>query len=231
VTLYAYCIVPGGHPPPAALQGIAGAAVNAFDAGNVTCWASELRSTPGGGVEVARAHNAVVVAGMDRNVTPVPLRFGQTFPGDAQLIEGVTARVGEWIRLLDHFAGRAEYGVRVTGEEPPAGGGQAARDVHRAAAQSGTAYMDALMRRQAAETERRAVAADIARRVRDAGGRLIADGRAEPLAAGRGVVALAHLVAWNDMDAYHAVVTQVRSELTDFRFLETGPWPPWSFVQ
>jgi hypothetical protein len=223
--------MPGGYTPPAGLRGIAGAVVERFDAGGITCWASTLNNTPDGGVDVARAHNAVVVAGMDRDVTPVPLRFGQTFPGAGQLVEGVSARRDEWSRLLDHFAGRAEYGVRVTGETQPGSATEAARDVHPAAARSGTAYMAALMRRQTAETERRAVAARVAQRVRDAGGPLIADARAEPLAAGRGVASLAHLVAWNDVDAYHAVVMQVRSELTDFQFLATGPWPPWSFVE
>jgi hypothetical protein len=226
VTLYAYCILPGGLQPPEALTGIAGAAVEAVPAGDVACWASRLGDYPAGGADVAREHNAVVVAAMDREVTPVPLRFGQTFTDRDGLASAVGARSSEWIELLGRFAGRAEYGIRVARAQA-----DTARDVHPAGAESGTAYMAALARRQADETGRRAEGERIGRLIRERAGALIADARLEAAAGTQGIVSLAHMVAWNDADAYHALLQNIRSEMTDLRFLYTGPWPPYSFVE
>jgi hypothetical protein len=232
--IYIYCILPGGRNPPAGLSGIAGAAVEAHETGGLLCWASRLHQPPGGAADTARAHNAVVVAAMDDAVTPVPLRFGQTFADADAMLQAVAARGDEWQRLLHHFAGRAEYGVRIARAAQDSAGDSAvdrARDVHAAGAASGTAYMAALRRRHAAESRRRAAAVRIADQVRDRAGARIADARVEPAAAGQDMVSLAHLVAWGDAEAYHAVMREVRMEMSELRFLFTGPWPPYSFVE
>jgi hypothetical protein len=226
VTLYAYCILPEGRQPPETLTGIAGTRVTAVAAGGVSCWTSHLHESPAGGAGVARQHNAVVVAAMDREVTPVPLRFGQLFPDRDALVEGVTARSDDWIELLGRFAGRAEYGVRVARTHA-----DAARDVRAAGAESGTAYMAALARRHADETGRREEGARIDRLIRERAGSLIADARVEPAAGAEGIASLAYMVAWKDADAYHALLENIRSEMSGLRFLYTGPWPPYSFVE
>jgi hypothetical protein len=173
-----------------------------------------------------REHNAVVVAAMDREVTPVPLRFGQIFPDRDALVSAVGARSSDWLELLGRFARRAEYGIRVARAEA-----DTARDVHPARAESGTAYMAALARRQADESGRREEGERIGRLIRERAGSLITDARLEFAAGARGIVSLAHMVAWNDADAYHALLQNMRSEMTDLRFLYTGPWPPYSFVE
>jgi hypothetical protein len=225
VVCYAYCIVPAGRTPRAGLAGVAGGAVTAIDAGSLCCWVSTLDEAPGTAVDVIRSHNAVVVAAMDRDITPVPLRFGQFFQDRGAVVAGIAARSTEWHDLLGRFAGRAEYGVRIARAGP-----EAARDVHAAAYPSGTAYMAELARRQAAEARREEDGARIAARLAERAGPLIADARVEPAVGARGVVTIAHLVAWDDADAYHAALQHVRSETESLRFLFTGPWPPYSFV-
>jgi hypothetical protein len=155
--LHAYCIVPAGHAPQAGLTGCADAPVQAVPAGpRLACWVS---TAPDAAPDSAmlRDHNRVVAAAMDRRVTPVPLRFGQRFPDATAAAGAIVAHEDRWLGLLDRFAGRAEYGVRVSmpGTGADAGDPGTARDVQQRRSASGTAYMAALAARQAADTQRR----------------------------------------------------------------------------
>jgi hypothetical protein len=226
VRLHAYCILPAERPPAADLRGIDGARVEAVVAAGVLCWVSSLEVAPSATPDALRAHNAVVTAAMDRTVTPVPLRFGQLFTSRETLAEAMAERSAEWHRRLEQFAGHAEYGVRVTDAAGPQ-----ARDVRAAPRGSGTAYMQALARQRADEVHRHEEGARVAARVLEETGALVAAARAEPLAGPPALVSLAHLVAWKDVDDYHAVLRRMQARMTPVRLLFTGPWPPYSFVE
>jgi hypothetical protein len=225
MSLHLYCIVPAGRAP-VAVAGIDGSPVRMVAAGDVACWVSAHSRRPGASALTLQAHNAVATAAMDRTVTPVPLRFGQWL-GDAAAVRRELERAsGQWLTLLARFEGHAEYGVRVTAGSAPAAP-DAARDV-RPVQNSGTEYMAGLARRQAEAAHRHAEGERIAAMIQARAASMIRDSRSEPLATPGGVVSLAHLVAWGDVDAYHAVMQQV-SHLTTLRLLCTGPWPPYSF--
>jgi hypothetical protein len=252
VSLLAYCIVPAWRAPPPGLAGVDDAAVISVPAGDdLACWASVITDRPAAATDALRRHNAVVAAAMDRDVSPVPLRFGQTF-ADAAAAGGAIARdAARWSDLLQRFAGRAEYGVRVSaaldgadagsGAAPagddvgraaaPAGAAtEAARDVHRQRADSGRAHMEALARRLALDDRGQAAGERLAAEIRERAGGLIVDARQQFLRSEHGIVTLAYLVAWSDADAYHAVMQNIRGEHGDLRLLLSGPWPPYSFV-
>lgn len=229
--LHAYCIVPAGHEPAAGLTGCAGEPVQAIAAGGrLACWVSPARTAPAD-AGMLRDHNRVVAAAMDRRVTPVPLRFGQRFPDAPAAAAAIAAGQDRWLGLLDRFAGRAEYGVRVVSvESVDEGPPDAARDVQQQRPASGRAYMAALAARQAADTRRREEAGRIAALLSQCAGPAVVDSSMEVLEEADGVVAVAHLVAWDDADAYHAAMQGARDALQDLRCLFTGPWPPYSFV-
>lgn len=224
--LHLYCIVPAGHDVPADCLGIEAHAPFAVQAGTLAIWATEHAAPAAPGLDVLRSHNAVVSAAMDRHVTPVPLRFGQTAPDRDSAAERMAEDAVRWASLLARFAGRAEYGVRVLRHVP-----DAEQDVHPAPTESGTEYMAALARKQAQAAERRDEGERIAGSMAARLGELVDETRAEPSPAGELLITIAHLVAWTAADAYHGAMREIREMSRDTRFVLTGPWPPYSFIE
>jgi hypothetical protein len=229
--LHLYCIVPADRRP-ADLHGVGGVPVRAVKAGSLACWVSGPIAA--GPVEVAdlRSHNAVIAAAMDERCTPVPLRFGQRIADDAALRAELARRAAHWSALLDRFAGHAEFGVRLeaTAARADDGAAQRAREMQTSAAKPGTAYLEALARRQAEAAQRSQAGERVAAQIRKHAAGVIRDSRSEPLTTPGGLITMAHLVAWNGVTRYHASVDAVRGAHPELRFHCTGPWPPYSFV-
>jgi hypothetical protein len=229
--LHLYCIV-RAERRPSGLRGVSGAPVRAVSAGSLACWASDAEAP--GTVDVAdlRAHNAVIAAAMDERCTPVPLRFGQRLADDAAVRAELERRAAHWSALLDRFAGHAEFGVRLEAITARAddGAGQRAREMQTSPAKPGTAYMEALARRQAEAAQRSQEGERVAGQIRDRAAGVIRESRTEPLTTPGGLITMAHLVAWNGVTTYHASVASARGAHPDLRFHCTGPWPPYSFV-
>jgi hypothetical protein len=233
--LHLYCIVPAGHAPPAGAQGVAGAAVEPIAVtAALDAWMSRHAERTAALLETIREHNAVVQLAMTETVTPVPIRFGQWLADDQDATVRAAAQAERWQELLGRLAGHAEFGVAIQVAEPAAreqeeGPGKE-QDVRGRPAQSGTAHMRALAQRQAVTAARRDVAerlvAEVDRRV----GGLAAARRSDLQRAGEGTARIAFLVAWSEVQNYHSAVRSVSAQ-DGSRYLFTGPWPPYSFVE
>lgn len=228
--LHAYCVVHATSPAPA-VAGIGGTPVIVLDAGALALWCTVHDAPPGPGIGAIRAHNAVIAAAMDIRHTPVPLRFGQWFI-DADAARCLILRdAARWNRMLERFAGKAEYGIRVDD-----GAGAAARDMRPARTGSGTAYMEALARRHGEQAERRRLAASAAARIGAATAGTVSDTRViETPPAGTTprahLVAVAHLVDRARERDYLEAVGAARRSLQELTVHHGGPWPPYSFVE
>ena len=223
--VYAYCVVPAGHQPQAELKGVNGAAVELVEAGAIGLWVSRL-TRPEGSVEQIKAHNAVVEAAVTKQVTPVPLRFGQWLEDDGELIAGVTDQAASYETKLQEFAGCLEFGIRVIDPELPEG----ARDVQSAKATSGTAYMQALREGNRQAEERRAAADRVRSTIKDKVRELVRTEREEESRTPHAVVTVSHLVPRENFDEYRERVRQLREVFPGLRLLLSGPWPPYSFA-
>lgn len=223
--VYAYCVVPAAHRPPAALTGIGGEAVGSSVLENLGIWLSAIER-PHPTVEAVRAHNRVVEAAVTEAITPVPLRFGQWLPDEAALRESMTGKAAVYRELLRQFAGCQEFGLRLI--EPDVE--QKARDVHPPPATSGLAYMQALRESsRLAEQQRQrgeAVRSRISAQLRG----LVRAERVEEEQTPHAVVTLSHLVAREDFDEYRERARDLRRLFPEMRLLVSGPWPPYSFA-
>jgi hypothetical protein len=232
VSVLPYCIVPAGHPLPAGLEGVGNAPVDTVGATDgLDIWLSPIDRRPDSTADAARTHHHVVAAAMDRRTTPVPLRFGQLFADEAAAAAAVARHAARWAGLLQQFAGKAEYGVRISLTGPAQAGEVegAARDVRPAARHSGMAYMADVAARHAAIDQAREEAERLSACLTADG--VVADSRASP-SSGAGLLSLAHLVAWSDAEAYHAFMKKVLdTNRRRFAIHCTGPWPPYSFVE
>jgi hypothetical protein len=218
--IYVYCLGTEAHPDPAALQGVEGAAVRGERVAGLGAWVSDMTRAPTPSLDAVRAHNAVVEAATE-TATPLPFRFGQWFESRDAFVRSIEERRERLGESLHRIGDALEFGVRVIDPE------------HQTAPPdrtSGTAYLEALAmrgRQDEADRERgRAVAAALRARL----GPLVRDERVRLVGAGT-LASIAHLVARHDTGEYERNIRGFPSERPELRFLFTGPWPPYGFVE
>ncbi len=223
--VYLYCIAPGGHGPGAGRRGLDDRPLLGRDCGPFTLWLSELEAAPRATVDAARRHNEVVAAASGREVTPVPVRFGQWFATPEALERRVLDRCDAYAAWLRELAGALEFGIRVLEAVPPSP--SAAASTRPA---TGREYLEALARRDAAARAAASRAESLAAELRAALGGLVRRDRVEPPADGRGHASIAHLVARRDFERYGRRIAELRARRPALRLVVSGPWPPYSFV-
>lgn len=218
--LYLYCVGPPSHPEPESVEGVEGGAVRSLDTAGMRAWVSHLDAAPAASLERVRAHNAVVEAAGSVS-TPLPMRFGQWFPSEEALVDTLNDRRLELERSLERVRGAVEFGVRVLA---PAEG-----DVGPPERSSGRSYLESLARREEVAESSRRLGAEVAVELRRFLGPLVRDQQVRP-GGSSGLVAIAHLVARHDTGAYDRRVHTFTEHRTDLRFVISGPWPPYGFV-
>jgi hypothetical protein len=216
-------VVPAARPVPASLSGIDHAPVFASSTARLSAWVSRHEIRPEPGLERIRAHDHVVHAAISTAVTPVPVRFGQWLAEDA-LDQHLTEHAARYLDCLERVAGALEFGIRVLDPQ------RSARLLPRPLAASGRAYMAALREEYQAnepnESQRNALRDRIAQRF----AALTRATQFEKPQVASGMISVVHLVEHAHHDAYRAQIHQLRAELPHLRFLASGPWPPYSFV-
>jgi Gas vesicle synthesis protein GvpL/GvpF len=200
IGVYAVCDRPD-LPLPAPLEGVVADGLVAVFARDV---AVPAEPSP----DDLWAHERLVERLMDDRAV-LPMRYGTALPDPEQLKEALAARREEYAAALDRVRGRVELGLRAVAREP----------IRARPKASGRAYIEAL----AGEDERRhelheplaALAADDrVRRVRDPGE----------------VLRAAYLVETCAVSRFRAEVRRLERAHPSLVLVDTGPWPPYSFV-
>jgi hypothetical protein len=218
--IYAYCLGTDSHPEPPAMQGVEGTVVGSERVAGFAVWVSDIPRAPTPSLEAVRAHNAVVEAATE-TATPLPFRFGQWFDGRDALVQSLEERREGLGQSLQRVADALEYGVRVIDPQ------------HQSAPPdrtSGTAYLEALATRARQDEADRARGRDVAAALRARLGPLVRDERVRLVGAGT-LASIAHLVARHDTGEYDRTIRTFPSERPELRFVFTGPWPPYGFVE
>lgn len=223
--LYLYCLLPAGGASPGDLRGVDGSPVAALDEGAFRLWVSQVEAAPRPSPDRVRSHHAVVRAAMDGGTTPLPMRFGQWFPGREVLARRLEERGRDYGARLRDLEDAVELGVRFL---DPAG----VPVVHgtEAGARTGREYLEALAGQHQRRTEDEERGRRLARELGEALGDLVRRERIEPLEPGEGLVSVAHLVGRSDMDAHRRGIDAFRRAHGGLQLRESGPWPPYSFV-
>lgn len=215
--IYTYCVVPPDHAVKSR-TGIGDAPVELLASCGLGVVASPLSSRPEPSVDHIRQHNEVVLAAVTETVTPVPIRFGQWVPDLAALEDGMTRRAQDFGKLLLHFAGTLEFGLRIL--DP-----RVAETTRAPDARSGREYLLSLQEARRLTQPLRDAQEQASRLCAP----LVRAERSEQNGPA-GLVSLSHLVPHSQTEAYRQVIQQLRDSLPDLRFLVSGPWPPYSFA-
>lgn len=218
--IYVYCLGTDSHPEPPAMGGVEGAAVRREQVAGFAVWVSDIPRTPAPSLEAVRAHNAVVEAAT-KTATPLPFRFGQWFDGRDAFARSVEERGERLGQSLQRVADALEYGVRVIDPQ---------HQVAPPDRTSGTAYLEALATRARQDEADRARGRDVAAALRARLGPLVRDEQVRLPGAGT-LASIAHLVARHDTGEYGRNIRKFPIERPELRFVFTGPWPPYGFVE
>lgn len=222
--LHLYCVTPAAHLPDDVV-GLDDAPIRAVIVADLAVWVSDAAAPARASMETARRHHEVVEAAM-REVTPVPLRFGQWIADEAGVRERAAGRAPEWTALLAELAGAAEYGVRIIDPRLP----ETVQDVRPQQVKSGRSYLEAIAGREAALARRADEGRRIAAQVEHAVRAHVLRSRIDAPATARGLASVAFLVRRSGEEAYQAALTAAIEAHAPMRFLTSGPWPPYSFA-
>lgn len=230
---YLYCLLtPTAEPesgPPIA-HGIGGAAVRVLSAGPLEAWVSTIGAPPPAAtVQAVREHDAVVSAALATGRTPLPARFGQIWPSDADCATAVAQRREELESFLHRVAGTVEMTVcTLLPGMPPAP--QPFPTPGSPGVKPGTAYMFRLRARADREQHLRAALEALRARVSRALGPI---SRAE-IAEIRGsdealALSVSYLIERGKEAEFRRAVDEASRE-SAARLVVVGPRAPYSFT-
>jgi hypothetical protein len=189
-------------------------------------------------VQRVRAHDAVCAAALDSGETPLPIRFGQSFPDDAATISAIASREPVLRDRLARVAGCVEIRVIVTqGREAAVTGSAVADDASDVvmtgpaalteADGPGTAFLKRLARAGRADLAREVGCEEVRHAIRKATTSLIVD--QQPCESARGRAFFAVLVRRTNVEAFRSAVAEMLS-LEPFGLSVLGPFAPYSFA-
>jgi hypothetical protein len=224
--LLLYCIAPAGHAPKSMPRGVGGTTVRAVQIDGLSAWVSPAERPPAVDMAAVRAHHEVIESSNTREVTTLPVRFGQCLESEDVLRARLLANRAEYAKALELVRGALEFSVRVVPLEmaTQASGPQATEVT------SGRAYMDQLASRASEKRAHARRGEEIASELRSVVGTHMVRERVETLDPEAGLVSIAHLVRRADFEAYTKAVHSVSARHADARFHLSGPWPPYSFA-
>ena len=235
---YLYCLRSDMVEPPDGLTGVDGSPVRVLPGAGLVAWVSDVAEKFSATVERVKAHDAVCAAALDSGETPLPIRFGQSFPDDSAATSAITARESVLRDRLARVAGCVEIRVVVThGRDREMTGsavesGDAEVVMAGAAALTdvdgpGTAFLKRLAREGRADLAREVGCEEVRHAIRAAAKSLIVD--QHPCESARGRAFFAVLVPRASVDAFRSAVAEMLL-LKAFGLSVLGPFAPYSFA-
>ena len=223
---YLYCILPAAGESRGAMPvGLGASPVRVLTAGPVDAWVGTVadRSIPPT-VEAVRIHDAVVMAALDRGVTPLPARFGQVFDSDDACRAALVEQGQRMESDLARVRGLIEMRVIVRLHRP------ANAPEPAVATTPGTAYMRELQRGRSMEQIVQASAMAVRRRLTETVGAFVRDEAVTLVPSPAATLTISHLVRRDEIDAYRAALDDAVPDAHVERLVVSGPVAPYQFV-
>jgi len=225
---YIYGVV--GFPPELArgIQGLGGNPVRLLPQGDVAAVVSPSPLSPWPLDEAHLTLHGIVVEEVMRSRPILPVRYNTLLRTEEAVIALLAERAQAFRAALERVAGRVEMGLRVLWDPPGESEVPAEQEIEGGG--PGTEYLS----RRLKEEWRRAKLLQAGERLvqeLDAPLRSLAiESRLQRFPTNRFLIAGAYLVDRDRVDAFREGVMKARERFPRLRFLLTGPWPPYHFV-
>lgn len=223
---YLYCVLLASRDPPAQMPaGIGGGPVRALRAGAIAAWVesvSDRALVPT--LDRVRTHDAVADVALATGVTPLPVRFGQTFASDDECLEALRAQEPRLVRDLERVDGLVEMRlvIALADARPP--------DAEIDPDTPGRAYMQRLLRTRGTEQSVNATAATVRAHLSALVQPYIRGEEFVIASSPTAVLTVSHLVARGDVARYRAAVNAAAPGAHVARMVVCGPVAPYQFV-
>jgi hypothetical protein len=232
MSTYLYCLLPAAdatEPLPPRPPGIGGAAVRVLPVEALEAWVSTIAGrSPEATIAAVREHDTVVSAALATGRTPLPARFGQSWPSDAACVASLRQRAAELEPHLRRVAGLVEMTVCTVLPEMPS-----ATDVPAATRDEtapGSAYLRHLRARADRERHLRTALEALRARVSGALGSLSRGEVAEIRESDEApALSISYLVERGGEARFRRAVSEVAREAAA-RLVVAGPRAPYSFA-
>jgi len=236
---YLYCLRTDRADPPEGLTGVDGAMVRAVHTVGLSAWVSDVADGVTATVGGVTAHDAVCATALAGGETPLPIRFGQTFPDDAAVVSELSARESVLRPRLARIAGCVELRLVMARDSVPASEedpieGTRTRDAASVGGDTspeadgpGTAFLKRLARRGRADLARTVECEEVRDAVRSAATSLIVG--QQPCESARGISFFPVLVRRAEVDAFRSAVAELL-RIKAIRLSVLGPFAPYSFA-
>lgn len=234
--MYLYAIIDRPEAPLPDEPGLEGAPLFSVSHRDIVAVASPLTADQ---VSVTEAnlwqHEEIVEALMvDRAVLPV--RFGTVLADESALQDVMVAHYADFVADLDRVRGRVELGLRVLWDSDEQGsrGARATPVAFRLQEQGsrgdGRAYMMARLEEERQRRAWRERAETLATKLHTPLAERAVDSTHEVLVTTRFLLKAAYLVERGEVTAFQREVKALNAAYPELRFLCTGPWPAYNFV-
>ena len=229
MAIYLYCVLRATREPPDDLLGIDRSPVRVVDLGGLGAWVSDVATTPVVASPTrAQIHDRVVRAALESE-TPLPARFGQVVPTEAELRTALIARREALESALKQVEGAIEMTVRMLVAASASDSAKPA--VADLGEGRGREYLERVAALQRQERNVLATAALVRDRVRSAVGGFVRAESFSSAVAGSSLATVSHLVARENIDAYRNALVALRRDDPALAIMVSGPWAPYSFSE
>ena len=227
--IYLYAIADQPDAPTPSIRGLEGTSLDLLPCRDI-CAAVSFHQTahiPTTETNLWR-HEAVMESLMTHRAI-LPARFGVVVADEASVQTALEERYVDFIANLERVRGRVELSLRALWKDSLTQQEQ----IHRGSYSEqgrGREYMLARLEAQRGIMSRKEQAEDLADRAHAALARISADSVHRVLTTPRLLLTAAYLVERNAVAAFRDKVASLSADHPALRFLCTGPWPPFNFV-
>jgi hypothetical protein len=226
---YVYAIIPSAVDLPGELRGYHPRPAERLSVGDLTAIVALDASPPAPPTEEQVLAHHQLVTELSELGPVLPVRFGTRFPDRDAVRQSLAGRYDDLRRDMERLAGKSEFGITVLWERNEGEEAPLARTEPGSGA-SGAAYMSRRLEEYRRERELQRQAVDLCSEIETELGSVAEEVMLDPTPgagiAVRGSV-LARRGAGGDL---RRAVNQLRVRHEPLRFLLSGPFPPYSFV-
>lgn len=226
--IYLYGIVGSSPDLPQEIRGLGGEPVRLLPRGNVAAVVSRSPLHPWPLDEVHLTLHESVVEELMGSRPILPVRFNTLFRTEDAVIALLDERARPFRSALERVTGKVELGLRVLWEAP----GKFEVSVNQATGDGnpGTEYLHRRLREERRRAGIRGVGEGVIREVQALFHSLAVESWFQRLPTDRLLFTGAYLVERYRVGAFQEGVAKAQQEFSYLRFLLTGPWPPYHFV-
>ena len=229
---YLYAIIDSSEPV-SGITGIDGSALYNVSYRDIGAVVGDINIPPGDMMrEYVMAHEDVVEKMMER-YTALPARFLSMFDGENRILSVLSEHYSVLAENLDRVRGKVEFGIKALGVVGNTGANlEGALDISDSGdASPGKSYMSMRMREHILEEAARQKAVEYMDAVNSLFQGIVSEKKVERPKGERRLLSAAYLVERDRVQSFSEAFERVRASFPELKFLLSGPWPPYNFIQ